>query len=260
MRVNLRSALLAALSSAALGLTSHAQAHESDAGNAPRQVRVSSDPSKLRSKRYGALELRLAPYFPAVDREFSSATPYRDAFGKGPSWTFGLEVDWQIFHIPHLGSLGPGLAWHFGWKNGTAPFTDPNTPGESAHPQRMWIMPMYAVAVFRLDVLKQDLRIPLVPYAKFGLAVNMWEARDGHELSTANDIKGKGLEYGWTGHLGLMLHLNPLSPQSATDMDVSVGVNDAYLFVEWWYSDVSSFGKGMQVGSNTLSLGLTAEF
>ncbi len=260
MRVNIVAALTAALASLVLLVTPHGHAHELDAGNPPRQVRINNDLSKLRSKRYGALELRIAPYFPAVDREFSSATPYRDAFGKGPSWTFGLEGDWQIFHIPHLGSIGPGLGWHFGWKNGTAPFTDPATPGESAHPQRMWIMPMYAVGVFRLDVLKQDLRIPLVPYAKFGVAVNIWEARDGHKLSTAEGIKGKGLEYGWTGHLGVMLHLNPLSPQGATDMDVSVGVNDAYLFVEWWYSDVSSFGKGMQVGSNTLSMGLAVEF
>src|SRR5690348_15224613 len=142
MRVNIVAALTAALASLVLLVTPHGHAHELDAGNPPRQVRINNDLSKLRSKRYGALELRIAPYFPAVDREFSSATPYRDAFGKGPSWTFGLEGDWQIFHIPHLGSIGPGLGWHFGWKNGTAPFTDPATPGESAHPQRMWIMPM----------------------------------------------------------------------------------------------------------------------
>lgn len=237
-----------------------ALAHEIDAGNPPRSERRIDNIDELRSKRYGAFEMRIAPYFPAIDREFSSATPYRDAFGKAPAWTFGLETDWQALRIPHFGSIGPGVGWHFGWRNGTADFTDPDTPGESAHPQRIWVMPMYAVGVLRLDVLKTDLSIPIVPYAKFGFAINLWEARDAYKTSNVDDVAGKGLEYGWTSHLGLMIHLNPLSAQQATDMDVSIGINDAYVFAEWWYSDVSSFGKGMHVGSNTVCMGLAFEF
>jgi hypothetical protein len=57
-----------------------------------------------------------------------------------------------------------------------------------------------------------------------------------------------------------MLHLNPLAPQMAADMDNSTGVNDAYLFAEWWVSDVDSFGKGMQIGVNTWMVGVAIEF
>jgi hypothetical protein len=236
-------------------------AHQEDSVEPERRPRSANyDLEKLRTKRYGAFEFRIAPYFPAVDKEFSGATPYNDAFGKKPAWALGIEGDWQIFHIPHLGSIGPALAWHYLTRKGTADFTDPNTEGESEHPQRFWMMPMYAVAVFRLDVLKQDFSIPIVPYAKFGFAAYLWQGLDANKISKAGDLKAKGLEYGWTGHLGLMLHLNPLSPQSAADMDASTGVNDAYLFAEWWYSDVSSFGNGMHVGSSTISAGITVEY
>ncbi len=249
------------LSCAVLCATTLAPAHQEDAPDPPPKRR-SRKPNieDVRSKRYGAFEFRFAPYFPAVDREFGSSTPYRDSFGKRPSWAFGIEADWQAFHIPHLGSIGPALAWHYLSRNGTAEFTDPNTPGESAHPQRFWVMPMYAAAVFRLDVLKTDLSIPLVPYAKLGFSVNLWEARDAGSVSRTDDLKARGLEIGWSGQLGLMLHLNPLAPQSAADMDASAGVNDAYLYAEWWYSDVDSFGKGMQVGANTISAGITVEY
>ena len=249
------------LTLAVLLVTPQLQAHEADSP-IPRARPRSSPPDRddLGSKRYGAFEFRFSPYVPAVDREFGSSTPYRDAFGKRPAWAFGIEGDWQIFHIPHVGSLGPAIAWHFLTRKGTAEFTDPNTTEESAHPQRFWAMPMYAAIVFRLSVLKKDFSIPLVPYAKLGFAANLWQARDAGSLSVANGVKARGLETGWTSALGLMVHLNPLSPQSAADMDASVGVNDAYLFAEWWYSDVDSFGKGMQVGASAVAAGLMIEF
>ena len=119
---------------------------------------------------------------------------------------------------------------------------------------------MYAALVFRMDVLKRDFRIPFVPYAKLGLSVNIWNARDGGKVSTADNEIGKGLELGWTAQLGMMIHLNPFSQQGSADMDASSGVNDAYLFAEWWYSNVNSFGNGMQVGSSTLCAGVAVEF
>ena len=102
--------------------------------------------------------------------------------------------------------------------------------------------------------------MPFVPYAKLGFAVNLWNARDGGKVSKANGEVGKGMELGFNTHLGLMVHLNPLSQQGATDMDASTGINDAYLFAEWWYSNVNSFGSGMQVGTSTLCAGVAVEF
>jgi hypothetical protein len=39
-----------------------------------------------------------------------------------------------------------------------------------------------------------------------------------------------------------------------------MGVNNSYLFGELFGSDISSFGSGMQVGTQTWVLGLAFEF
>ena len=41
-----------------------------------------------------ALELRLGPYRPRIDDEFSGATPYRDVFGTDTRLMIGTEFDW----------------------------------------------------------------------------------------------------------------------------------------------------------------------
>jgi hypothetical protein len=76
----------------------------------------------------------------------------------------------------------------------------------------------------------------------------------------ADGSKARGLETGLQLQAGLMVQLNPLQPQWAIDMDNSSGVNTANLFLEWWMSDVNSFGSGMQVGTDTWVAGLALEF
>jgi hypothetical protein len=89
----------------------------------------------------------------------------------------------------------------------------------------------------------------------------LWESRDARSVSEAAEgDKARGIETGLQAQLGLMLHLNPLSPQAAVDMDAASGVNNAYLFAEWWISSVNSFGSGMQVGTNTWMAGLAVEY
>jgi hypothetical protein len=204
------------------------------------------------------VEFRIGPYRPRVDSDFATATPYNDAFGPKRPISIGLEADWLPLHIPHFGSFGGGLGVHWFNRNGIAPFTS-GEPG-SAHPDRLWIVPIYAVAVLRVDVLKREFRIPIVPYVKGGLSTGIWEARDANHISEDAGVKGLGFETGLQFQAGAMLHLNPLAPQMAADMDNSTGVNDAYLFAEWWVSDVDSFGKGMQIGVNTWMVGVAIEF
>lgn len=250
--------LTAATLVAGCSFTLPAIAHEADdVMHTHDKVKV-SDPERYRSPRRGAFELRLGPYRPRIDSEFSGPTPYQDAYGQKRALSPGIEGDYSPLHIPHFGSLGVGLGWHWFNRKSTAEFSSGDAG--SAHPDRLWIMPMYAVAVLRLDVLKRDLHIPLVPYAKGGFALGLWEARDAKELSTVSGVKGRGLETGLQFQLGAMVHLNPLAPQTALDMDNSSGVNDAYLFFEWWVSDVDSFGRGMQVGVNTWVMGAAIEY
>ncbi len=242
----------------------NAFAHEDDdpAGHDTRAYDPDYDPERYRSPRYGAFEFRIGPYFPQVDSEFGGATPFADSFGDSSAIAIGFEADWQALRIPHFGSLGPGLGWHYTQKSGVAPFAGPplNDNGPSAHKQRFWLMPMYLVAVLRVDVFAKEFSIPVVPYLKGGLAVGLWESRDASQVSEFDDVRGQGLETGLQFQLGAMLHLNPLSRQASIDMDNTSGVNDAYLYIEWWKSSVDSFGKGMQVGTSTWMAGLAIEF
>lgn len=245
-------------------MSPNAQAHELDDpdGHETPTHDIDYDPERYRSPRYGAFEFRIGPYLPNVDDEFDGVTPFEDSFGDGSGLAIGFEVDWQALRIPHFGSLGPGLGWHYTQRTGVAPFAGPplNDNGPSAHKQRFWLMPMYAVAVLRVDVFAKEFSIPIVPYVKAGLALGLWESRDASEVSESAGIRGQGLETGLQFQLGGMLHLNPISEQHAIDMDNASGVNDAYLYFEWWKSSVDSFGKGMQVGTDTWVTGLAIEF
>ena len=85
---------------------------------------------------------------------------------------------------------------------------------------------------------------------------------DGIGLSRdANGVTGEGASYGYQWALGLMLLLDNLDPLSARDLDSTFGVNNSYLFFEWYNSDLDGFGAGdqMQMGTNTWMLGLALE-
>lgn len=234
-------------------------AHQVDAPGDHHHGTLDYDYTQNRSPQRAAIELRFAPYLPNVDRNLGGATPYEDSFGTKPGFSVGFEGSWQALRIPYFGTLGPGLGVHWFRKSGIAEFTS-GDPG-SVHPNSFWILPMYGVAVLRVDVLAHDFRIPLVPYVKGGFAWAFWESRDAGQVSVATDgRKARGLETGLQLQAGLMVQLNPLQPQWAIDMDNSSGVNTANLFIEWWMSDVDSFGSGMQVGTDTWVAGLALEF
>jgi hypothetical protein len=150
------------------------------------------------------------------------------------------------------------LGIHWFRRGGIAEFTS-GDPG-SAHKNSLWIIPMYAVGVLRIDIFRRAFNVPLVPYIKGGLAWSLWSSRDAGSVSVVDGEKAKGSSIGLQYQVGLMIHLNPISPQTAIDMDNSAGVNHSYLFAEWWASDVDSFGAGMQTGDATWVAGVALEF
>jgi hypothetical protein len=119
---------------------------------------------------------------------------------------------------------------------------------------------MYAVAVFRVDVLARETLVPLVPYAKGGLGYALWWASDGDGLAREEGVVGEDTSYGWQFALGGMLLLDSFDRDSAVEMDTATGVNNSYFFLEWYYSDLDCFGGDcMQVGTSTWMLGLALE-
>jgi hypothetical protein len=213
------------------------------------------------SPQYGALEVRFGRYIPSVDSSVSGGTPFRDTFGDGNRYMFGLEGDWQVVRFPHFGTLGPGLGWGYTRATGLARLT--NSPGTlSAEQTALSVMPFYAVGVLRADVLAREFGIPVVPYAKLGIGYALWWASDGGTTSQIDGVSGHGGSYGPQYALGLMFLLDELDPQTARDADNSLGINNSYIFGELFGSELNDFGskKGMNVGANSWVLGLAIEF
>lgn len=111
-------------------------------------------------------------------------------------------------------------------------------------------------------MLARDFGIPIVPYAKLGLGYALWWASDGGTTSRVNGVLAHGSSYGPQYALGLMFLLDELDPQTARDADNSLGINNSYIFGEYYASQLDAFGSKsvMNVGANTWALGLAIEF
>ena len=206
------------------------------------------------------MEVRFGRYVPAVDSSVAGS-PFKTTFGDSSRYMFGLEGDWQLIRIPHLGTLGPGLGWGYTRATGYARLTsDPTVI--SGEQTALSVMPFYLVGVLRADVFARDLGIPLVPYGKLGMGYALWWASDGGTTSRADGVLGRGVSYGPQYGLGLMFLLDVLDQQTARDADNSLGINNSYIFGELYGSKLDAFGSKshMDVGANTWALGLAIEF
>lgn len=212
------------------------------------------------SPQVGLVEARFGVYNPRIDKSVPGA-PYADTFGTKNRYMVGLEGDWQVVRIPHLGTLGPGLGWGYTRASGYARLTS-NLDEASDEQTSLTIMPVYLVAVLRADVLSRELGVPIVPYAKLGLGTAFWWSSDGGETAYAGDVKGSGFSYGPQYAIGGMFLLDILDRQTARDADVSLGINHSYLFGEWYGSELDAFSsnKRLNAGAHTWAVGLAIEF
>jgi len=211
------------------------------------------------SKQQAAFELRLGRYVPEVDSNVNGS-PFGDTFGSGSRFMFGAEIDWQVLRIPHFGTLAPGIGW--GYTKFTAKAVFANGSGVSATDTRLAIMPMYLVGVLRADVVAKDLKVPLVPYAKLGVGYGMWWSTDGQRSAVSADgKKGRGGSYGLTYALGAMFLLDVLAEDDAKSADAVTGINNSYVFAEWFRPQLDGFGsnKVLDIGSSSWLLGIAWE-
>jgi hypothetical protein len=209
------------------------------------------------TSQHAAVELRFGPYTPKIDE--SAATPvYSEFFGDNTRFMIGIEVDWQAWRIPHFGTLGIGVGWGYTQMSSTNVAHDDEVTGNISQTSTLNIMPFYGVGVLRIDTFARDLRVPLVPYGKLGIATAFWWVNDGIGTATSDTgIKGKDTSVGVQGAAGLMFLLDVLEPNSARAADVDIGVNNSYLFFELAVSDYG--GDQMNVGANTWVTGLAFE-
>jgi hypothetical protein len=232
------------------------------AARADDAVVIDSHRRDLSSPQHFAFELRGALYQPRVDSDPSlKNSPYTATFGNTPLLELAVEMDWQAFRIPYLGTIGPGLSAGLVSAGGKATRVDNGQP--SGEDTGLTIYPFYGVAVLRADVFMRELRVPLVPYAKAGIGVALWRASNSLGTSTGpNGVAGKGSTWGTQFALGIALQLNAFDPHAARELDNSTGVNNTYLFAEYMAADLTGLSQkhALYVGSHSPVFGLAFEF
>jgi hypothetical protein len=215
-----------------------------------------------RSPQHFALELRGGPYRPNIDDEPGlKGTPFKDSFGTKDRLYLGLEFDWQAFRIPYVGTIGPGVS--VGRVSMSENARTVYTKKASGDEYGLTIYPMSLSAVLRVDSFWRGAGIPLIPYAKAGGAVGLWQATSADETARAQDgARGKGATLGVLGAVGVALPLNALDPSAARSLDTTTGVNTTSIYFEYDVWRLNGFGsnKVLYVGSNTWVTGLSFEF
>jgi hypothetical protein len=209
-----------------------------------------------------ALEFRFSPYKPNIDDDpaLRGATPYTSTFGDMRRLLFQIEFDWQALRIPHVGTLGPGIA--LGFTNMSAQAVKSAGGGVSDEETNLEIFPTYLVAVFRADVILRELKFPIVPYLKGGFGAARWRAYGPAGTASSSGVAGKGTTYGTHLAAGVTLSLNFLDHAATLNLDNSVGINQTHLFLEYYVSALNGLGQSnaLYVGSNTWATGLAFEF
>jgi hypothetical protein len=215
----------------------------------------------FRSAQNFELELRLSPYYPQVDDDpnLHGQTPFAKNFGDKARPLIGIEFDWQMFRIPHVGTIGPGFSVAYVGMSRDVTTVTGRTSGDSTS---LSIYPMFADAVLRADAFWRDNGIPLVPYGKAGLGLGLWRASNAAGTATADGVAGKGASWGTSFALGVSFALDALDRGSSRTMDNSTGINNTYVFLEesWLALNGIAQKNALHVGSSTWVAGLAFEF
>lgn len=222
-------------------------------------TRASEHP--FRSPQNFELELRLSPYYPKVDDDpnLHGQTPFAKNFGDKARVSIGLEFDWQMFRIPHVGTIGPGFGVAYVGMSRDVTTVTGRTSGDSTS---LSIYPFFADAVLRADTFWRDAGIPLVPYGKAGLGLGLWRASNAGGTAVADGVKGKGATWGTSFALGVSFALDAIDKGASRNMDNSTGINNTYIFIEesWMMLNGIAQSNALHVGSNTWVAGLAFEF
>lgn len=209
----------------------------------------------FRSAQNFALELRFSPYYPNVDKEPGlRGEPFNESFGSNPRFFIGLELDWQTFRIPYVGTIGPGLGVGTVSMGREARTVSGRVSGDE---YGLRIYPMYLAAVLRVDAFWRGAGFPLVPYGKIGGGVGIWDATNAKGTADSGGVKGSGASWGTLAALGLGIPLDFLDPGASRNMDNATGINNTYLYAEYYWLSLNS---GLYVGTNTWAAGLAFEF
>jgi hypothetical protein len=230
------------------------------------------------SKQRFAFEFKIGPYLPEVDKQYKGAGlgPYATIFGQtnsdgeavkkpkvGVMPAFAFE--WQFVYLAGPLALGTQVSMFF--DKADALLADPaanENIRSSADTTRFGMVPVSLMLIYRFELLADFYKVPLVPYAKAGLAYSFWWVKDGTGKVAKNEAgkKGHGGVVGWQLNPGVMLRLDFIERGASKKLDQTTGINHAYIFGEFQLTRLRNFGIGnsIDLGDKTVLGGLAIEF
>ena len=206
-----------------------------------------------------AVELKFGPYYPDVDTEPGVGSPYEDVFGEKQAFMFLAEFDWQFLRLPGI-SLGVGLIAGYFQDSGKG--LDPTTGERAGEETHLKVLPGHFDAVVRVDALPRFTKVPLVPFVKAGVSYYIWWVENGRGIGRYEGTTGYGGTWGWNFSAGLMLLLDFFEPSAARTFDQEAGVNNSYLYADFFMARIDNFGdrNKLNLSDYTWTVGLAIEF
>jgi hypothetical protein len=224
--------------------------------------------------------VRIGPYIPGIDAQLdmpvgSFEGPYEQMFG-GRSWMPVLDVDYFLWR--GFGQLGVGASIGYmgkkarAWQAGSDPM-DPMRPRSEGDSNRFRLMPTSINAVYRFTYLDDEYGIPIVPYARGGLAYYVWwiTAPNGDfakscvgpntSPDTCERTTAAGASLGLVGSVGIAIRAERIDESAARSMRES-GIEHAGFYAEYSAAKVDGFGSDakLSVGAATWFAGVDFEF
>lgn len=214
----------------------------------------------LNERRTTQLELKLGLYRPFIDREQGlNGEPFTSVFGAGSIVLFGLEIDrilWQKY-----GSVGIGFSAAYGEKYGPTRLVGAPPDAQTSDKTSIKVVPLKALAVYRLDYGALHWNIPLVPYAKASLIYTPWWITKAGGVEYYNGRRGAGGRWGYGFTAGVSFLLDVLEPRMAKDLALDIGILHSYIFAEYNFDTVTGFGRpGFNLSGRYWQFGLAVDF
>lgn len=215
------------------------------------------------------LGARLGPYVPSIDDNFDAPGPYAQVFEKDSAmFAIDLHRVWQL----EFGQVGVGgTAGYYtnsalAFEDGTVP-GDPNRERADGNLTRLSIMPLHLTATFRATILDDRWGVPFVPYARGGLAYNLWWIKNPadelavHVSCDTCEDRAIGGTIGLVGAVGLAIRAERIDPGAAASMRDS-GLEHAGFFAEIEAGWIDGFGNDtkLSLGDTTFFGGINFEF
>jgi len=227
--------------------------------------------------------IKLGPYIPQIDAQFQAQTgkttrPYHQMFG-GYNLMPTIEVDRVVWHgIGQLtvgGSIGL-LAKSAKAFDALSMPTDPDRTRSEGDSNSFRMVPMAATVAYRFSYLDDQWGIPIIPYARGGLAYYAWwiNAPNGNlafvgdgnchpdtATMTCPKQTAIGASMGLVGSIGIAIRGERIDPDAAASMRDG-GIDHAGFYAELSTAWVDSFGNAhrFSLGDTTFFGGVTFEF